>query len=45
MATKEERALGRDKLGIEDGQIQMTICKIDKQQGFTVWHRELYPIS
>lgn len=22
-----------------------TICKIDKQQGYTIWHGELYPLS
>ena len=36
---------GRDKLGVWDQQIQTTIHKIDKQQGFTVQHRELYSIS
>ena len=33
---------GRDKLGIWDSQIHTTIYKIDKQQGPTVRHRELY---
>ena len=27
---------GKDKLGVRDEQIQTTIHKIDKQQGFTV---------
>ena len=33
---------GRGKLGVWDQQIQTTIYKIDKQQGPTVQHRELY---
>ena len=36
---------GRDKLGVSDQRIQTTIYKIDKQQGPTVQHRELYSIS
>ena len=36
---------GRDKLGVWDQQIQITIYEIDKQQGPTVQHRELYSIS
>ena len=36
---------GRDKLEVWDQQIQTTIYKIDKQQGPTVYHRELYSIS
>ena len=35
---------GRDKLGVWYQQIQTTIYKIDKQQGPTVQHRELYSI-
>ena len=34
---------GRDKLGVWDQQIQTTI--LNKQQGPTVQHRELYSIS
>ena len=34
-----------DKLGVWDQQIQTTIYKIDKQEGHTVEHRELYSIS
>ena len=34
-----------DKLGVWNQQIHTTIYKIDKQQGPTVWHRELYSIS
>ena len=30
MVTKEERGLGRDKLGVWDQQVQTTIYKIDK---------------
>ena len=36
---------GRDKLGVWDQQIQATIYKIDKQQGPSVQHRELYSVS
>ena len=36
---------GRDKLGVWDQQIQTTVDKIDKQQGPTVQHKELYSIS
>ena len=36
---------GGDKLGVWNQEIQATIYKIDKQQGFTVEHRELYAIS
>ena len=35
---------GRDKLGVWDQQIQITIYRTDKQQGPTVQHRELYSI-
>ena len=44
MVTKGERELG-DKLGAWDWQMQTTIYKLDKQQGPTVEHRELYSIS
>ena len=43
MVTKGER-VGRDKLGVWDEQIQATIYKINKQQGPTAQHRELYSI-
>ena len=36
---------GGDNLGVWDLQIHTTVYKIDKQQGFTVQHRELYSIS
>ena len=48
MVTKGERwgqGGGEDKLGVWDSQIQTTTHKIDKQQGFTVEHRELYSKS
>ena len=45
MATKGKRGQGRDKLGVWDSQVQTTICKIHKQPGPSVWHRELYSIS
>ena len=35
---------GGDKLGVWDQQIHTTIYKIDKQEGPTVQHRELYSI-
>ena len=35
----------RDKLGVQDQQIQTIIYTIDKQQGPTVQHKELYSIS
>ena len=44
MITKGGRGR-RDKLGVWDEQIHTTIYKIDKQQGPTVWHRELYSVS
>lgn len=45
MVTERERGWGREKLGTWDEQIQTTVQKTDKQQGFTVYHRELYAIS
>ena len=39
------KEVGRDKLGVWDQQIQTTVYKVDKQQGPTVQHRELYSIS
>ena len=42
---KKMTALGeRDKLGIWNEQIHITIFKIDKQPGPTIQHRELYSI-
>ena len=38
------KGVGGDKLGVWDQQIQTTMYKIDKQQGPTVQHRELYSI-
>ena len=35
----------RDKLGVWDQQMQTVIYRMDKQQGPTVQHRELYSIS
>ena len=35
MVTKWERGWGKDKLGVQDKQIETTICKIDKQQDIT----------
>ena len=37
--------LGREGLGVQDQQMQTIIYRMDKQQGPTVQHRELYSIS
>ena len=42
---KGKEGEGGNKLGVWDQQIQTTIYKINKQQGPTVQHRELYSIS
>ena len=44
MVTKGE-GCGKYKLGARDLQTQTNIYKTDKQQGPTVYHRELYLIS
>ena len=36
---------GRDGLGVWDQQMQTIIYKMDRQQGLTVQHRELYSMS
>ena len=36
--------VGEDKLGVWDQQIQITIYKTDKQQGPTVYYKEIYSI-
>ena len=36
---------GEDGLGVWDKQIHTTVCRVDDQQGFTVWHRELHSVS
>ena len=36
---------GRDGLGVWDQQMQTITCKMKKQQGPTVQHRELYSVS
>ena len=36
---------GRERLGVWDQQMQISIHRMDKQQGPTVQHRELYAIS
>ena len=38
-------AQGRDGLGVWDQQMQTIIYKMDKQQGPTVQHEELYSVS
>ena len=41
---KSEEGWGRDGLGVWDQQMQTVIYRMDKQQGPTVQHRELYSI-
>ena len=36
MITKDKRGWERDKLEVQDQQIQITIYKLDKKQGSTV---------
>ena len=46
MVTKgESRSRGRDKLGVWDWHIHITVYKTDKQQEPTIEHRELYSVS
>ena len=42
---KGEGGWGRDGLGVWDQQMQTIIYRMDKQQGPTVQHRELYSVS
>ena len=37
--------VGKDKTGVWDQQIQTTVYKIDRQQGPTIYHRELQSVS
>ena len=39
------KGAGRDGVGVGDSQMQTVLCRMDKQQGPTVEHREPYPIS
>ena len=43
VVTKEERTGGRNRLRVWN--YQTTISETVKQQGYTVWHRELYPLT
>ena len=36
---------GEEGLGVQDQQMQTIICRMDKQQGPTLQHREQYSIS
>ena len=45
VVAKGEGEWGRDRLGDWDQQMQSILYKMDKQQGPTVEHRELYSIS
>ena len=38
------RDVGEGQIGSWDWQMQNSICRMDKQQGPTVQHREPYPI-
>ena len=38
----KEKEVGKNKLGVWNQQMQTTIYKIDKQQGPTVQHGEIY---
>ena len=37
--------VGRDGLGVWDQQMQTILYRVDKQQGPTIYHKELYSIS
>ena len=41
----KQKVGGKDKLGIQDQQIQTIICKIDKQEGPLIQRRKLYSVS
>ena len=45
MVVSGERQWERDGLGVWDQQMQATIYEMDKQQGPTAQHRELYSVS
>ena len=45
MVIKGEKGWGREILGDWDQKIQPTICKVDKRQDLTIWHKELFSIS
>ena len=45
VVAKGEGRWGRDGVGVWDLQIQTSINRMDKQQGPTVEHRELYSVS
>ena len=45
MVAKGEGGGGRAGVGVWDEQMQTIIYRVDKQQGPTVEHRELYSIS
>ena len=40
VVTSWERERGRGKIGVGDEEVQTTMYKIDKQQGYIVQHRE-----
>ena len=45
MVAKGQGGWGRDGSGMWDLQMQTIICRIEKQQGPTVPHRDLYSFS
>ena len=42
MLPKGKEGAGRDKIGDRDEHTHTTVCKIDKQQGLAIEHRELF---
>ena len=40
-----QRGEGRESEGVQDSEIQTTVYKIDKQQGYIVQHKELQSLS
>ena len=42
---QREEGSGQGQIRVQDYQIQTTIYKRDKEQGYTIYHRELYPLS
>ena len=41
VVTRRGREGGRNKIAVGDSQIQTTMYKINKQQGYTVQHRKI----
>ena len=45
MITSEEREGGRDKIGVWDKEIQITMYKTGKQQRYIVQHKDIIAIT